>query len=283
MDQNTQTGPERILVFEPHPDDLAFQIGGSVAKWMAQGREVFVCTVTNGNNSTFDPAVSRARIREIMLHEHAQAMDYLGVDAAHYVQWEFDDLGLEEPPARDELLPRMIRLIRDVRPATVVTLDPAHNWLEENPDHRAVALCGFQAANLAAHPHLYTGGPAPHFVSRALFYMTENPDVFVDIAGAPLETKIALGLMYESQLDLMLTEARQRLAGLGIRLPLFDLPGSEIWPMMCRQLAEDAAAECVAWRPERPVDLAEGFRLHYPGVLNKIRAHIPLPDTLAMD
>ena len=49
---------ERILIFEPHPDDVAFQIAGSAFKWKAEGREIMICTVTTGNNSTFDMNVT---------------------------------------------------------------------------------------------------------------------------------------------------------------------------------------------------------------------------------
>lgn len=279
--------PERILIFEPHPDDVAFQLGGSVAKWIAQGREIFVCTVTTGNSSTFDPGVGREQIAQTMAAEHARALRRLGVDREHAIQWDYDDLDLDPGATHTQLRPRMIELIRKIRPVTVVTLDPTHNMLEENPDHRATALCAFESAALAAHhtlyPEQFRDGSQPHFVSRVLFYMTEFPTVFVDIAGDPIAAKTEAALEYASQLELLITDARRRLDGLGARLPLFDMPPPDIWRLMCRQIAEDTAAECISWNPEREIHLAEAFRLQYLGVIDKIKDFLDIPETLRFD
>jgi LmbE family N-acetylglucosaminyl deacetylase len=283
----SQHDPERILIFEPHPDDVAFQIGGSVAKWVSQGREVFVCTVTNGSSSTFNPAVTREQITETLMAEHVRALSRLGVDADHYIQWDYDDCCVDPGATHTDLRPRMMELIRRIRPVTVVTLDPTHNMMDENPDHRATALCAFESAALAATHTLYPGQLSqdvqPHFVSRVLFYMSEFPTVFVNIEGAPLDAKLAAGLEYASQLELLATDARRRLAGLGAHLPLFDMPPGDIWRMMCRQIAEDMAAECVAWDPARDIQFAEGLRMQYLGIVDKIKDFLDIPESLRLD
>ena len=267
---------ETILVFEPHPDDAAFQLGGAIAAWAARGCEVFVCTLTTGDNSTLDPAVTRAQIAAVLEKEHAAALDILGVPPERRVQWPFGDLDLDPGLARAELAPRMIGLIREVRPVTVVTMDPRNEPNEENPDHRAAAVAGLEAAALAAYPNHLPGQGPQHFVSRVLCYMSPAPDTFMDISGAPFDAKVDAGLAYDSQLELMLTEARERLAGLGAAPELLSLPPDQIWPAMCRGIAEEAAALCREALPEaQHVTLAEAFRTQYPGVVDKIRTFLP--------
>lgn len=272
---------ERILIFEPHPDDVAFFISGSVARWISEGREVMICTVTRGNRSTFDANVSKREMARIMLSEHKKAMRVLGLDAQHYVQWKYDDLGLDPGRHRVKLLADMIKLIRTFKPVTVVTMDPK-NWPnEENPDHRLAAMTGFEAAAMSAYPNVFRKQFAEktvrqHFVSRVLFYTTPEPDTFIDIGGEPFERKVRMALAYPSQLQLMEDEARRRLAGIGQDFPLSNLPVEQIWSRVCRAMAEKAASEYTKQYPGRKrMRLAEAFRMKYPGVVDKLQGVFP--------
>lgn len=40
----------RILIFAPHNDDEVLGVGGTIAKYVSLGHEVFVCEVTSGKN-----------------------------------------------------------------------------------------------------------------------------------------------------------------------------------------------------------------------------------------
>jgi LmbE family N-acetylglucosaminyl deacetylase len=272
---------EKILIFEPHPDDVAFQIAGSVVKWLAEGREVMVCTVTRGNNSTFDMNVSSEEIEKVMEIEHSKAVQFLGLDEYHAVRWKYDDLGLD--PGRDRLvlLEDMIRLIRKFKPATVVTMDPKNTENEENPDHKLVAITALEASAMAAYPnafreHFDEHAIGQHFVGRMLYYMSPESDVFIDISGEPLAKKIELGLIYSSQLDLMMTEAKERLKTLGTTFPLFEIPGEDLWPLICTDIASSTAAECQRKYPDKSgITHAESFRLQYLGIVDKIRGFLP--------
>ena len=37
----------RVLAFGAHPDDVEFQIGGTLAKYARRGDEVYIATATN--------------------------------------------------------------------------------------------------------------------------------------------------------------------------------------------------------------------------------------------
>jgi N-acetylglucosamine malate deacetylase 1 len=281
MPETSEANKERILIFEPHPDDIAFQIGGSVFKWLAEGKEIMVCTVTKGNNSTFDMNVTSEQIEKIMQREHHQAIKLTGIDPCRIVQWNYNDLGLDPGCDRLPLLADMIKLIRIFKPTTVVTMDPRNQFDEENPDHRLVALTGFEAAAMAAYPNVFREqfseqGVHQHFVSRIFFYMSPAPDMFVDIAETPLGKKIELGALYDSQLDLMIGEAKQRLAGMGITFPMFDLPKEILWPEMCKTIASETAAVHDAIFPNKPkLQYAEAFRVQYLGIVHKIKGMLP--------
>jgi len=272
---------EKILIFEPHPDDVAFQISGSVFKWISEGKDLMICTITKGNNSTFDIDVTAAKIEEIMADEHERALNFIGLDKDHMIQWKYDDLGLDPGRDRLKLLKDMIWLIRKFKPITVVTLDPKNIENEENMDHKLVAMTGFEAAAMAAYPNVFREqfdeeGVDQHFVSRVLFYMSPEPDVFINITGEPLEKKIKLGFIYDSQLDLMLTESKERLKSMNVEIPLFNLSKEKIWPGICRELAAENAKACLEKYPKNaPIQHAEAFRLKYLGVLDKVKDLFP--------
>jgi LmbE family N-acetylglucosaminyl deacetylase len=271
---------EKILIFEPHPDDVAFLISGSVFKWLSQGKEVMICTITTGNNSTFDINVSSDEIKTIMDTEHTKAMKILNLDENHLIQWNYNDLGLDPYRDRNKLLMDMISLIRTYKPATVITMDTKHILNEENPDHRLVSMTGFEAAAMAAYPNVFReqlNNPEvyQHFVSRVLFYNTSDPDLFIDISGEFIEKKIKLGLIYDSQLNLMQTEGIERLKTISVNFPLFNIPKEKIWPEVCKQIARANAKKCKEIYPDRDIEYAEIFRIKYLGVLNQLRGFIP--------
>ena len=43
----------RVLVVAPHPDDEIIGVGGTIAKRVRAGDEVYVCIVTKGQESMF--------------------------------------------------------------------------------------------------------------------------------------------------------------------------------------------------------------------------------------
>ncbi len=281
---NEKKKEEKItLIFEPHPDDVAFNIAGSISKWISEGQKIYICTVTTGNNSTFDPKVSSEEIEEIMMSEHSNAMSLLKIPRNHLIQWKYNDLGLDPYQDRKELLEKMVNLIRIIKPTTVITMDPRNNLNEENPDHRIVAMTGFEAAALAAYPNMQKEkGIKNHFVSRILFYTTPEPNLFIDIKGNPIKIKKKIGSIYKSQLELMFTELKNRILNLGYIPDLDKIDIEDLWGMICESNAKDTAMIANKYynnHPEISPNIkfrkAEAFRIYFPGVVEKIKDILP--------
>lgn len=286
QNKNKKSDVERILIFEPHPDDVAYQISGTVYKWLQERKEVMICTVTTGNNSTFKSNVTKDQIKQIMMEEQKKAMDLLGIKLENRIQWQYEDLGIDPALDRQKLLKDMITLIRSFKPITIVTMDPKNILMEENPDHRAVASVGFEATAMAAYPNVYREhleqGLSQHFVSRILFYMSPEPNVFVDISGDPLEMKKKLGAVYESQLELMIGETDARLRNLGLDPEVMEVPFTGLWEAVCESSAQGHAEEGMLFykshpdlAPRVPLEYAEAFRLYYLGAVEKLRNLLP--------
>src|SRR5689334_1365167 len=123
----------RILVVVAHPDDAEFGCGGSVARWVGEGREVFYCLATNGNRGSDDPAMTPERLAGVREAEQRAAARSLGVQDVLFLGYPDGELEDTRDARRD-----VVRAIRRVRPDRVVTQNPfpSLNPYSGHRDHR---------------------------------------------------------------------------------------------------------------------------------------------------
>jgi LmbE family N-acetylglucosaminyl deacetylase len=194
---------EKVLVFFAHPDDGEFMAGGSMIKWVAEGKEIVLCVVTNGSHGSNDPTVTREELIAARMNEQREAAKITGISDVVF-------LGYEDTHVEDshDLRRDMIREIRRFKPDVVVGPDPTLYFFADqyinHPDHRKVgdALCAALSPGAATLPiyreELYDKGFEPHAVNAALFGFTEHPNYFVDITDN-IEEKIRSVSVHYSQ------------------------------------------------------------------------------------
>ena len=78
----------RILAFGAHPDDLEFQIGGTLAKYAKQGHEIYMAVATNGNIGSY-----RHTKKEIADIRHKEAQKSADLIGAHHIWMNFEEIG----------------------------------------------------------------------------------------------------------------------------------------------------------------------------------------------
>ncbi|MGZ5299866.1 MAG: PIG-L deacetylase family protein, partial [Actinomycetota bacterium] len=71
-----RTGP--VLGIYAHPDDAEISAGGTMAKWVAAGREVHLLVLTNGDRGSNDRSQDRAELAATRLAETEAAAEVLG-------------------------------------------------------------------------------------------------------------------------------------------------------------------------------------------------------------
>lgn len=109
--------------------------------------------------------------------------------------------------ARD-LRAEIVRLIRQIRPRTIITHDPfpgdgSHDSCAIYPDHLTVGMVTFEAAFVCAPGPLFYSeqlqeGLSPHKPEQLYFIMSQRPDTFVDISQVWAQKMDAIHL-YKSQ------------------------------------------------------------------------------------
>jgi len=176
----------RILCVSAHPDDNEFVIGGSVARWSREGRDVAFCLVTTGGAGVNEHTPSNEGLIPIREREQRAAAKILGVKELMLLGYVDGALVPSLGMRRD-----LTRVIRRWRPDVVVTGDPTvryyGNEYLNHPDHRTVADVALDAVfpsseTSAIFPELLAEGLPPHKVKQVFISGSLEPDIFVDIS-----------------------------------------------------------------------------------------------------
>ena len=192
-----------ILCVSAHPDDNEFTIGGSVAKWTREGREVAFCLVTTGGAGVNEHTPSNEGLIPVREKETRAAAKILGVQELMLLGYTDGTLEPTLGMRRD-----LTRVIRRFRPDVVVCGDPTARYYGNeylnHPDHRAVADATLDAVfpsaeTSAIFPELLAEGLRPHKVKQVFIGGALDPDVFVDI-GATLRAKCRALKAHRSQI-----------------------------------------------------------------------------------
>ncbi len=181
----------RTLVIAPHPDDEVLGAGGTIARLVSEGEEVFVAVVTEGKPPEFDPT-DVARIQA----EAGRAHQALGVKETFWLRLPAAQLA---ETAHAALNAALFDLVRRLSPQTVLLPFVG----DMHMDHQLT----FASALVACRPH------QADFPKRILAYETLSetnwnapylspafvPNVFVDISDH-LEAKLEAMQLFASQL-----------------------------------------------------------------------------------
>jgi LmbE family N-acetylglucosaminyl deacetylase len=183
----TESQPFRVLVVLAHPDDPDFFCGGTVARWSAEGREVFYCLLTRGDKGVDNPDNDPEKLAKIRMKEQRAAAKVLGVREVFFMDHP-DGFLVPDLNLRREV----VRVIRRLRPKIVVTCDPTNFFPSDryinHPDHRATGQATldavFPAAGLGSYfPELMTeDNLEPHKVSQVYVAGAQHPNTVVNVS-----------------------------------------------------------------------------------------------------
>ena len=190
--------PERAMLVIPHPDDAEGGVGGTVAKWVAEGTEVVFVLCTNGDKGTSDPEMTTKKLAAIREAEQAAAADSLGVKEVIYLRYGDGELN-DTAKFRGEL----VRAIRKHKPDVVFCTDPFRQTFYLHRDHRVSGQVTLDAVFPYARDFLHYNehiqeGLETHKVGDVLMWGTEHPDTFIDITDT-IEDKITALKKHASQ------------------------------------------------------------------------------------
>jgi LmbE family N-acetylglucosaminyl deacetylase len=165
----------KLLAVFPHPDDETLGLGGTLAKYAAEGVQTHLVCATRGQRGWFDsfgPNPGPEQVGRIREAELRCAAENLGLNEVVLLDYMDGDVDRADPA---EIVGVLAGHIRRIRPQVVVTFGPDGAY--GHPDH--IALSQFtHAAIVCAADASWTvpDGGAPFRVSK-FYYMVDPPDL----------------------------------------------------------------------------------------------------------
>lgn len=229
----------KILVVVAHADELAFHAGGTIARLVAEGNEIYQVVVTTGARASF--TMEKGALELIIREETRRSAEVLGLQDVSL--WDYGDGLLHEGQVM-EIQERLVALARHLQVDAIFGFDP---WSprDYHPDQLIVAKATYWTAYFAGfplcHPHHRDLGLEPCMITER-YYFAYHPSgdrlEAVDIS-ATLEKKVEAVLAFESQMqwcaDIAITQRRRR------GLPTDDIDRDTYGPVIAADVRAEAA------------------------------------------
>jgi LmbE family N-acetylglucosaminyl deacetylase len=223
-----------ILSVAAHGDDAEFMAGGTLARMVDEGHDLYLLIATDNDRGSH--RLSVAELKTLARPEAEAAAKVLGAKGVFLLGYRDGDLcDIPTTTLRGQIMYH----IRKLRAEVIFSWDPFAPF-ENHPDHRAIALATSDASSFSTlplfHPEQLAEGLQPQRVSEWYWYSKAHWETNkrVDIS-ATIQRKIRALYAYNCQMvltiDDLLGEARtmgvdeSRLAGIDAARfePLIDL------------------------------------------------------------
>lgn len=169
---------KKALFIQPHPDDNQIGAGGTIARMIDMGIEVYELTVLDDRFTDLSYNGTGLTVRQ---QEALNAQKILGMKNAGFLGF-----GDRTTATDREISEKLVEVIRKIKPDAVFTVDPSL-LTECHEDHLKVGNAVKYAvldAGFNFYPEYVDGKPRTdtHNVKALGFYYTDKPNVIVDIS-----------------------------------------------------------------------------------------------------
>ena len=190
--QGPEQGKLRLMAVHAHPDDESSKGAATMARYVREGIDVMVCTMTGGERGdVLNPAMDRPEVKadmaRIRREEMARAREILGVEQRFM---GFVDSGLPEgdpkPPLPDgsfalvplaEAAAPLVKAVREFRPHVILTYD--ENGGYPHPDHIKTHQVTVEAFEAAADPDGYPEAGEPWQPLKLYYFVSFHQAKYV--------------------------------------------------------------------------------------------------------
>ena len=190
--QGPEQGKLRLMAVHAHPDDESSKGAATMARYVREGIDVIVCTMTGGERGdVLNPAMDRPEVKadmaRIRREEMARAREILGVQQRFM---GFVDSGLPEgdpkPPLPDgsfalvplaEAAAPLVKAVREFRPHVILTYD--ENGGYPHPDHIKTHQVTVEAFEAAADPDRYPEAGEPWQPLKLYYFVSFHQAKYV--------------------------------------------------------------------------------------------------------
>ena len=169
----------RVLVLSPHTDDGELGAGGTIARWIGEGKDIYYVAF-----STCEKSVPDNWPRDILKKECRCAMKTLGISLNKLILLDYEIRSF--PNYRQEILDNLIKLKKDIKPHVVITPSSTDVHQDHNTIYQETIRAFKKEASIWGYEHPWNN---PSF----------RTDIFVKLERRHLKKKLDALKCYESQ------------------------------------------------------------------------------------
>jgi LmbE family N-acetylglucosaminyl deacetylase len=157
-----------LMAIFAHPDDEAFGTGGTLARYAAEGHDVYLVTATRGEAGLIQRAgtATPANLPQVREQELHCACQIYGIHPPRFLDYVDGQL-----PAvhQGQAVGKVVRLIRELQPEVLITFGP--DGVYGHYDHIAAHRWATIAAKLASDPDCFPDLDycQPHQVAKVYY------------------------------------------------------------------------------------------------------------------
>ena len=168
----------KLLAVFAHPDDESMGLGGTLAKYSAEGVGTYFVCATRGERGWFGPEEQNPgleKLGQLRTEELLRASEKLGVRETNFLNYIDGDL---DKAGHAEVIGKIVSHIRRIEPQVVVTFPPDGNY--GHPDHIAISQFTSAAIVCAADASYVDPEKQAHHRVSKLYFMVDS-ESFVDL------------------------------------------------------------------------------------------------------
>jgi LmbE family N-acetylglucosaminyl deacetylase len=229
----TTPRPRSLLVVLAHPDDESFPMGGTLAKYAAEGVRVSLICATRGEAGI--PGLLPEATGQLRERELRAAAATLGLAEVRFLGYHDGQLAQADP---EQAIGQLVKAMREIQPQAVITFGP--DGISAHPDHLAIHRFTTQAFDRANLPgRLFYLAPSEATLQGCGVVPSQ------EVAGGPVAA-IDVG-------DYLVTKVRAMQCHASQKPPYPGLPEEEATRLTCHEYF--TVARPVEWQ----ADLADLF------------------------
>lgn len=182
---------------------MDFGASGTLAKLAKEGWNTYLIICTDGSRGSDDPQMTHVRLAEIRKEEQEASGKILGIKKIFFLNHTDTQL-----VADLTLKKEIVRVIRQVKPSIVLTMDPTFYYSQtrgfiNHTDHRAAGLAAMDACfplcrDRLTFPELEKEGLVSHKVEELWLVSFDKVDHLIDISKT-IDKKMKALSMHKSQ------------------------------------------------------------------------------------
>ena len=166
---SSKKNSDTTLIFSAHSDDWTLGAGGTVAKYVQEGKKVIVVIFSYGEKS--HPWLKHKVVKDMRFQETIEASKIL---QCKIIFFDLKEFNFYDDAQRKNVPQKILQLIQRKKPSKIFT----HSGEDPHPDHRAVNKITLELyEKFSVKPEIFV-----YAIWNPVSFRTAYPTLYVDIS-----------------------------------------------------------------------------------------------------